>query len=55
MTTAANDFTFRDLYRSLDERKRPEEIALMILAVGEPPAEVERALLAAADRAGSYS
>ena len=58
MIVQTDDFTLRDLYRSLDQRKRPEDVARMILAVARPPPEVARALQAVArhaDRPSSMS
>src|SRR5690348_7299204 len=48
-------FTLRDLYRSLDQRKRPEDVARMVLAVAKPGGRVRDALREAARHAGSYS
>jgi hypothetical protein len=53
-TNQGGDFSFRDLFRSLDQRKRPEDVAAMILAVGRPSRAVERALRAVAKHAGGY-
>lgn len=53
---AQSDFTLRDLYRSLDERKRPEDVARMILAVaGDKLAESVEKALKKISKARSYS
>jgi hypothetical protein len=51
-------YTLRDLYRSLDERKRPEDIAAMILRTGLASSETIKSLKTIAghaDRASSMS
>jgi hypothetical protein len=58
MTTAignTSDLTLSDLYRTLDERKRPEDVAAIILAVGSRSAEVERLLKKVAAGGHRYS
>src|SRR6266480_2050134 len=54
-TSGTSDFTLRDLYRSLDERKRPEDAALMILGASTPRAAVAAALRTVAELAKRYS
>lgn len=49
------NFTLYDLYRSLDERKWPEDIAQMIVAMGECSQAIARALGPVAKRAGRCS
>src|SRR5688572_26204564 len=51
----ATAVTLHDLYRSLDERKRPEDVARIVLAVAQPSREATEALRAAAVYAGGYS
>jgi hypothetical protein len=53
--TGAGEFTVRDLYRSLDQRKRPEDVALMVLAAGQPSEDVRGALRAVSRHARRYS
>lgn len=47
--------TVRDLYRSLDERKRPEDVAAMILSFAESNVEVAQQLRGVARHAGRAS
>src|SRR5688572_28277687 len=55
--SVSSDFTFRDLYRSLDQRKRPEDVARIILAVAGHALtpEAKRELGHAAKHAGAWS
>ena len=50
-----SDFSLRDLYRSLDERKRPEDVVKIVLSVSTLTETVKRALTAVAQHGGSYS
>src|SRR5687768_4445933 len=53
--TEPGEFTLRDLYQSLDQRKRPEDVALMVLAAGQPTEDVRGALRGVSRHARRYS
>lgn len=49
------DFTLRDLYRTLDQRKRPEDVANMMLALSSPPDEIAKLLRQVSEAGHGYS
>src|SRR5262249_53968913 len=53
--SATSDFTLHDLYRSLDERRRPEDAARMILGASAPSGTITATLRTVAEHARRYS
>src|SRR5688500_14925104 len=53
--TELTDFTLRDLFLTLDERKRPEDVARIIVALGHAVGDVKRPLQSVARCSDAYS